>query len=477
MTTHGNALAAGPARLRAAFTLALDVEAARVIRHFEGVRLAAVLLKGPAVVAYLYPQDADQRAYVDIDLLVSPPSFAAACSALRDLGYENLHIDGSPMVGAGQFEWPWRLAEDKGSWGQPGLVVDLHRGFHGVGAPERFWEMLHASAGTLRVAGADVKVPDKSGCALILALHAWLAPPDGRPIEDLSRALEEFGDDIWAQAGSMASACDASGPFAAGLSKLDAGRDLMTRLDISRAAPPVVWMRSGGEMTSGVGLLELIEVPGWSKRLARLPRLAVPGKEFMREWARLHPVGEPPRPPAVPRAYLLRSMAAVKAAPALLVHMRKSAQAAAASGWQSASKLPTPGKGVTSRGSGALQAARLVVWAWRAHGEVHRRLPHTGLDGEMLMPAPPRAAMLTDVEGDRAVRSVLGLRRASCLEEALVRQAWLSGRGTPRDIVIGVTAPSDGFRAHAWLEGDAVGGGYVEMFRQPANRWRSRVRE
>lgn len=33
-----------------------------------------------------------------------------------------------------------------------------------------------------------------------------------------------------------------------------------------------------------------------------------------------------------------------------------------------------------------------------------------------------------------------------------MRQQWLVGQGVRRDVVIGVTAPSDGFRAHAWLE-------------------------
>jgi hypothetical protein len=52
------------------------------------------------------------------------------------------------------------------------------------------------------------------------------------------------------------------------------------------------------------------------------------------------------------------------------------------------------------------------------------------------------------------VRAALRLERASCLERALVEQAWQVAHGCSRDIVIGVTASSH-FRAHAWLEGDA----------------------
>ena len=34
-----------------------------------------------------------------------------------------------------------------------------------------------------------------------------------------------------------------------------------------------------------------------------------------------------------------------------------------------------------------------------------------------------------------------------------MRQSWLKAHGVTRDVVIGVTAPADGFAAHAWLTG------------------------
>ena len=56
------------------------------------------------------------------------------------------------------------------------------------------------------------------------------------------------------------------------------------------------------------------------------------------------------------------------------------------------------------------------------------------------------------------------LGRATCLERSLLRQAWLRGRGTMRDVVIGVRSEGQ-FEAHAWLEGDPDGEGYVEIHR------------
>jgi hypothetical protein len=60
--------------------------------------------------------------------------------------------------------------------------------------------------------------------------------------------------------------------------------------------------------------------------------------------------------------------------------------------------------------------------------------------------------------------------RANCLVRASVRQAWYAAHGDLRDVVIGVTAPSGGFAAHAWLDGDAPchSDGFHELLRRPA---------
>lgn len=62
---------------------------------------------------------------------------------------------------------------------------------------------------------------------------------------------------------------------------------------------------------------------------------------------------------------------------------------------------------------------------------------------------------------------MLRRQEPTCLESALVRQRWLLAHGEPRTIVIGVTAPSAGFAAHAWLlgEDDPVAPLYHELTR------------
>jgi hypothetical protein len=79
------------------------------------------------------------------------------------------------------------------------------------------------------------------------------------------------------------------------------------------------------------------------------------------------------------------------------------------------------------------------------------------------VPGLPRSA-------ERTVETVLRRSAATCVPRAVVRQAWFAAHGAPRDLVVGVTAPSAGFEAHAWLEGDPTchTERYQELLRRPA---------
>jgi hypothetical protein len=95
---------------------------------------------------------------------------------------------------------------------------------------------------------------------------------------------------------------------------------------------------------------------------------------------------------------------------------------------------------------------RAALWALRAHHRVRNTLSAVDLEG-IEIPAPPR---LPD-RARRGVEAALRRRGATCLMEAAVLQRWDAAHGRPRDIIIGVTSPSEGFRAHAWLDGDPDG--------------------
>lgn len=108
---------------------------------------------------------------------------------------------------------------------------------------------------------------------------------------------------------------------------------------------------------------------------------------------------------------------------------------------------------------------RAGLWAVRAARAAAARLVEGGLEA-LVLPPPPA------VSPGAGSAASWGLRLASrnCLVRAAVRQAWEAGQGRRRDIVIGVTAPGRGFRAHAWLDGDppSESRGYRELARKPA---------
>ncbi len=108
---------------------------------------------------------------------------------------------------------------------------------------------------------------------------------------------------------------------------------------------------------------------------------------------------------------------------------------------------------------------RALWWAERAARQTRRDLAADRLDDLVVTMPPPLP------EGDRRwVAALLRVRRQTCLVQSAVLQAWDASHGQPRDLVIGVTAPSDGFRAHAWLEGDPASRsrGFSELSRRPA---------
>lgn len=99
------------------------------------------------------------------------------------------------------------------------------------------------------------------------------------------------------------------------------------------------------------------------------------------------------------------------------------------------------------------------MWAARELRRLRGALAHDGV--RVTVRRPPRRVSR---KSGKAVMLAARLTRASCLERSLVRQAWLRGRGTTRDVVIGVRS-ADKFEAHAWLDGDPDAVDYVEIHR------------
>jgi hypothetical protein len=66
------------------------------------------------------------------------------------------------------------------------------------------------------------------------------------------------------------------------------------------------------------------------------------------------------------------------------------------------------------------------------------------------------------------VSVVLGLARATCLVRSAVLQRWDADHGRPLPLLVGVARNGDGrIEAHAWLDGERSGQGFVELHRRP----------
>ena len=106
---------------------------------------------------------------------------------------------------------------------------------------------------------------------------------------------------------------------------------------------------------------------------------------------------------------------------------------------------------------------RAAWWTVRALRRARSGL-REGTIGRIGLPRPPRVP-------PEAVRGVAGaLQRVdhTCLERSLVLQCWHRAHGRSIDVVVGVTAPSEGFSAHAWLDGEPDGETFGELLRLPA---------
>jgi hypothetical protein len=110
-----------------------------------------------------------------------------------------------------------------------------------------------------------------------------------------------------------------------------------------------------------------------------------------------------------------------------------------------------------------LASLRAAWWTLRAIRTARGNLRRPDFGADRIPLPPPVSA-----NAGHAVRGVLARRHDSCLVRALVLQRWHAAHGERRDLVIGVTPPRQGFRAHAWIDGDPTchEAGFIELLRR-----------
>jgi hypothetical protein len=205
---------------------AIDALTAEVASAFRREGIETLVLKGAVLAKWLY--SGEVRPYVDSDLMVAPDDRARAVSVLERLGFTE-HCAWMPS--------PLSLDPGGTAFNRPGEgMVDLHCQLPGLdGDPEAIWGRLAASAERQVIAGVELRVPDRDTVLLHVVLHAahHANQVDGKPLEDLRRALALVEEAEWSSALELARVYQGVPAFAAGLRLLPEGKDLARRLDLN----------------------------------------------------------------------------------------------------------------------------------------------------------------------------------------------------------------------------------------------------
>jgi hypothetical protein len=276
-----------PAELLArARTLSSDAAAVEVTEALRAVGVPVILLKGPAIASWLYEDD--ERVYTDADLLVPSIRSDDAEAALARLGFapydEGLNAAEQAMV----HSQPWVRGRDLAQ-------IDLHRTLFGVGVgPEKTWAELHAATERMVVAGVELDVLAPAGRALHVAVHAVQHENrQGKPLEDLERAIDRLPPELWADALELAERLDATPTFALGLAQSPGGASLARRLgmspELARAATA-----EGSAASLAMGFERLARSRGLGAKVRLVTRELLPSRDFI--WwssplARRGPIG------------------------------------------------------------------------------------------------------------------------------------------------------------------------------------------
>jgi hypothetical protein len=255
--------------------LALDRALAEVTTAFRQRGVESLLLKGPAFAQWLYATPRE-RSYDDIDLLVEPDHFAAAESALAELGFVDQEIRAGPHARTHHAIWQRPNGRQ--------VTVELHHCLAGMAAaPRLVWERMSAEAESITVGDCTVLAPSVCVSALTVALHAAQHGVVGRKhLVDLDRALERVELAEWRTAAWLAEELGAAEAFALGLRLREGGHALADQLELTTTASREVRLRASGPPDTAFGIERLAAARGVGGRLRLVAQELSPSPAFMR---------------------------------------------------------------------------------------------------------------------------------------------------------------------------------------------------
>lgn len=292
-----------------AHNFAVDALTAEIAGALTGEGIGTVVLKGPVLAKWLYPGEV--RPYVDSDLMVAPNDRSRAVSVLERLGF----VEYLPWM-------PSPLSLDPGgtAFSRPdGGMVDLHCQLPGLdGDPAAIWGRLAESTGRQVIAGVELRVLDRDTMLLHVVLHAahHANLVDGKPLEDLRRALALVEEAEWSRALELARAYQGVPAFAAGLRLLPEGSDLARRLDLGEVRSFQHEIRREDNVIAEELYALLSADSGIGRKLVIATSDIFPRPDYMRWWSPLARRGRL----GLAFAYLWRTIWIIRQAPAA-IHM------------------------------------------------------------------------------------------------------------------------------------------------------------
>lgn len=266
--------------LQRACNFVIDVLTAEVASAFADEGISTVVLKGPVLARWLYPDEV--RPYGDSDLLVAPENRARAVGVLERLGF----VEYCPWMPSPACLDPGGTPFSRRSGG----MVDLHCQLQGLdGDADAIWGCFAASAERQMIGGVELSVPGRDAVLLHLALHAaqHAYQVDGKPLEDLRRALACVEESKWSSALELARAHQGVPAFAAGLRLLPEGEDLARRLDLGEVRSLRRELRLEDNVIAEELYALLSADVGIRRKLAIAASDVFPAPDYMRWWSLL----------------------------------------------------------------------------------------------------------------------------------------------------------------------------------------------
>lgn len=292
----------------------IDGWTAEVVTALRADGIHPILLKGPAIARWLYPDLAD-RPYCDVDLMVSPSRLARAEQVLRRLGYtEPLHAE-------------WMLSHAR-RWvrSADGAKVDLHRTLHCMEAisSEDVWEAVTTGTETLVVGGVSVDVPGPAVRTLHLVLHLGpVEDPLSQASGDLKRAVAQVDHETWRLAAALARRLGVEGDMGQRLGQTSDGAVLAQRLGLPGVESLRSYLISDLERSEVSPTVYMLWCLGSMKTLRGKVRWILqrqfPSRRYMEEWyphARDGSLG-------LMASYLLRALQSCRRLPGSVVHWHR----------------------------------------------------------------------------------------------------------------------------------------------------------